>query len=188
MVLLRNFICNIEWKLYFNHKFSCYIANSWRGCVSNDNNLRKGHFFIFPKLNIHISFIIMNLKKPVLDVKMWIGICKLWYAWKTARKTSSWKNHCLKSRKNGRKHVRGWGGGRQKSPVAFVTGVTKPRCPHQAGLTTVVLLFPVNRSHLKQNGHRYLGVVTTWPQSRSPRSCFAECFFFFFSWEVTGVQ
>lgn len=33
------------------------------------------------------------------------------------------------------------GGERQKSPVASVTGVTKLRCSHQAGLTAAVLLF-----------------------------------------------
>lgn len=41
---------------------------------------------------------------------------------------------------DGRKHIRG-DGERQKSPVASVTGVTKLRCSHQAGLTAAVLLF-----------------------------------------------
>lgn len=69
-------------------------------------------------------------------------------------------------------------GERQKSPVASVTGVTKPRYSHQAKLTTAVLLFPVQQEPSETEWSPLPG-GGCHPTSQAGVSFFAECFFFF---------
>lgn len=99
---------------------------------------------------------------------------------------SYWKNHCLKSRRWEKAYKRGWG---EAEGVGRGRRALWPQSLElQSWGVPIRLDWPLlscfwrNRSHPKQNGHRCLGMATTRPQSRSPQSCFAECFFLRSHW------
>lgn len=125
---------------------------------------------------------------------MWIGICKLFdMPEKQQGKCHTGKTTAL-NHGDGRKHMRG-GEERQKGR-GEAEGAGRGRralwpqslelqswgVPIRLDWPLLSFCFWRNKSHLKQNGHHYLGVATTQPQSRSPRSCFAECFFLRSHW------
>lgn len=163
------------------------MLSQWRGCIPNDNNLRKKAIIIlFPQARYTYFFHNYELKKPVLDVKMWIGICKLFdMPEKQQGKCHTLeKNHCLKSWKWEEAWGDGerWGGAMGRGRRALWPQSLKLQSRGVPIRLSWSLLSCCcgNRSHPKQNDHHYLEWLPPDLTSRGVHVVALLSVFFFF--------